>query len=83
MSETYSVPTDARFTAQERILDALLRVLALRDPALLEAVKTVLLDTAFTHPGTPDEAETVQQQVRRRLTEARAFAEAHGSGDSG
>jgi hypothetical protein len=70
---------DARFLAQERIVDALLRALAIEQPELLKAVRSILIDTEFTHPGKPDEHETVHQQIKSRLDLASEFAIAHGS----
>ena len=69
---------DARFLAQERIVDALLRALALTQPELLNAVRAVLVDTEFTHAGKPEQSETVHQQIRRRLAGASAFAADRG-----
>ncbi|MGH3428614.1 MAG: hypothetical protein ACRDQZ_13775 [Mycobacteriales bacterium] len=71
---------DARFLAQERIVDALLRALALEQPALLASVRSILIDTEFTHAGKPGEEQTVHQQIRARLQLAAAFAHAHGRG---
>lgn len=73
------IAQDARFLAQERIVDALLRALAIQQPALLKAVRDILIDTEFTHPGKPDEGETVHQQIKGRLDLASQFAAAHGS----
>ncbi len=69
---------DARFLAQERIVDALLRVLAIQQPELLDAVRSVLIDTEFTHAGKPEQHETVHQQIKSRLDQASGFAHAHG-----
>ena len=69
---------DARFLAQERIVDALLRALALRQPDLLSAVRSILVDTEFTHAGKPRLFETVHQQIRKRLESAASFADGHG-----
>lgn len=69
---------DARFLAQERIVDALLRALAMTNPALMDTVRSVLIDTEFTHPGKPDEDATVHQQIRERIDLAADFAKAHG-----
>jgi hypothetical protein len=73
------VAQDARFLAQERIVDALLRALAIRQPELLDAVRSVLIDTEFTHAGKPDQHETVHQQIKSRLDQASGFASAHGT----
>jgi hypothetical protein len=70
---------DARFLAQERILDALLRALAINQPRLLQAVRSILVDTEFTHAGKPGEDHSVHQQIQARLQDASAFADAHGS----
>lgn len=69
---------DARFLAQERIVDALLRALAMTNPALMDTVRSVLIDTEFTHPGKPDEDATVHQQIRERIDLDADFAKAHG-----
>ena len=73
---------DARFLAQERIVDALLRALAIQQPALLDAVRGVLIDTEFTHTGKPEQHETVHQQIKSRLDQASRFANAHGTPQS-
>jgi hypothetical protein len=73
---------DARFLAQERILDALLCALALREPELLNAVRGVLIDTELGHAGKPGQTETVHQQIRKRLDGASDFARAHGAGSA-
>ena len=70
---------DARFLAQERIVDALLRALALRQPDLLDTMREILVDTEFTHSGKPKQEETAHQQIRKRLELASEFAEKHGS----
>lgn len=70
---------DARFLAQERIVDALLRALAMEQPELLNVVRTILVDTEFSHSGKPGEHETVHQQIRSRLERASQFAVAHGT----
>jgi len=70
---------DARFLAQERIVDALLRALAIEQPELLKTVRNILIDTEFTHPGKPDQHETVHQQIKGRLDLASQFAAAHGA----
>jgi hypothetical protein len=69
---------DARFLAQERIVDALLRALAIQEPALLSAVREILVDTELSHTGKPAEHETVHQQIKSRLDDASHFAKAHG-----
>ena len=68
---------DARFLAQERIVDALLRALALDQPQLLSTMRSILVDTQFTHVGKPDEDATVHQQIRNRLAAASEFSGAH------
>ena len=73
------VAQDARFLAQERIVDALLRALAIQQPALLDAVRNVLVDTEFTHAGKPEQHATVHEQIKSRLDLASSFASAHGS----
>ena len=75
-------PQDERLLAQERILDALLRALALQQPSLLASVRTILVDTEFTHPGKPAEEETVHQQIQKRIEAATNFAETHGAGQA-
>jgi len=80
MSPSMAENTEARFLAQERIVDALLRALALNQPQLLHAVRGILIDTEFTHAGKPGEHETVHEQIRKRIDQAEAFAAQHGSG---
>lgn len=70
---------DARFLAQERIVDALLRALALNQPDLLNAVRNILVDTEFTHTGKPGLYETVHQQIGNRIDQAARFADQHGT----
>jgi len=70
---------DARFLAQERIVDALLRSLALQQPRLLQTLRDILVDTEFTHAGKPSASETVHQQIDRRIDGAAQFAQAHGT----
>ena len=70
---------DARFLAQERIVDALLRALAIQQPQLLDTVRNILIDTEFTHAGKPEQHETVHEQIKSRLDQASGFAHAHGS----
>jgi hypothetical protein len=70
---------DARFLAQERIVDALLRSLALQQPQLLQTLRDILVDTEFTHSGKPEPSETVHQQIDRRIDAAGQFAQAHGT----
>jgi hypothetical protein len=70
---------DARFLAQERIVDALLRALALEQPALLATVRNILIDTEFTHQGKPEADMSVNQQIQSRLLEAARFAKDHGA----
>ena len=72
------IAQDARFLAQERIVDALLRALAIQQPALLSAVRDILIDTELSHAGKPSEHETVHQQIKSRLERASQFAKAHG-----
>jgi hypothetical protein len=78
-STSNNIAHDARFLAQERIVDALLRALALKQPELLNAVRNILIDTEFTHPGKPGHEETVHQQIKSRLEQAAEFASAHGA----
>ena len=73
------IAQDARFLAQERIVDALLRALALEQPELLSAMRSILVDTEFSHAGKPDEDETVHQQIKSRIDLASKFADAHGA----
>ncbi len=70
---------DARFLAQERIVDALLRALAIDQPALLQTVQAILVDTEFTHTGKPGQHETVHQQIHQRIDMAASFAADHGA----
>jgi hypothetical protein len=79
MTALSTIASDARFLAQERIVDALLRALALREPDLLEAVRNILLDTELTHSGKPPKGETVHEWIRKRLDFAAEFATTHGS----
>lgn len=70
---------DARFLAQERIVDALLRALALNQPDLLSTVRDILVATEFTHTGKPGLHETVHQQIGNRLDQAARFADQYGT----
>jgi hypothetical protein len=70
---------DARFLAQERILDALLRALAIQEPGLLNTVRSILTDTEFSHAGKPGQEESVHHQIQSRLRLAAEFATAHGA----
>ncbi|MET3525495.1 MULTISPECIES: hypothetical protein [Phenylobacterium] len=79
MMTTKDIALDARFLAQERIVDALLRALAIRQPELLSAIRGILVDTEFSHSGKPGEHETVHQQIKSRLDLASQFADAHGT----
>lgn len=72
-------PQDARFLAQERIVDALLRALAIEQPTLLQTVQAILVDTEFTHTGKPGQHETVHQQISQRIDMAARFAVDHGT----
>jgi hypothetical protein len=78
-STSKDIAQDARFLAQERIVDALLRALAIQQPQLLDAVRNILTDTEFSHAGKPGELETVHQQIKSRITLAEQFASAHGT----
>ena len=78
-TDSKDIAQDARFLAQERIVDALLRALAIQHPELLDTVRGVLIDTEFTHAGKPEEHETVHQQIKSRLDHASRFASAHGT----
>lgn len=78
-STSKDIAQDARFLAQERIVDALLRALAIEQPRLLDAVRSILTDTEFTHSGKPGEQETVHQQIKNRIELAEQFASAHGT----
>ena len=73
------IALDARFLAQERIVDALLRALALRQPELLSTVRSILIDTEYTHAGKPAHDETSHQQITARIDLASAFAAEHGT----
>ncbi len=77
------IAVDARFLAQERIVDALLRALAMTQPELLSAVRSILVDTELTHAGKPGRDETVHQQITSRLDLASSFADAHGAPQDG
>jgi hypothetical protein len=78
VSPPKDVALDARFLAQERIVDALLRALAIREPELLSEVHNILIDTELTHAGKPARDETVHQQITSRLELASSFAVDHG-----
>lgn len=78
MTSPAEIFQDARFLAQERITEALLRALALNSPDLRAAVRAILVDTGFGHSGKPDSQETVHQQIRKRLGMAAAVAAAYG-----
>lgn len=78
MASPAEIFQDARFLAQERITDALLRALAMNSPDLLAAVRSILIDTEFSHSGKPGGHETVHEQIRKRLDAAAMFAAAHG-----
>lgn len=78
-STSKEIAQDARFLAQERIVDALLRALAIQQPELLNAVRNILTDTEFTHSGKPEQHATVHQQIGNRLERASQFAAAHGT----
>ena len=78
MVELDAKAQDARALAQERILDALLRALALEHPSLLERVRSILIDTEFTHAGKPALDDTVHEQIQSRIEAAERFAGKHG-----
>ncbi len=78
MAPRKDIALDARFLAQERIVDALLRALAMREPELLKEVRNILIDTELTHVGKPGSDETVHQQITSRLELASTFADDHG-----
>ena len=69
---------DVRALAQERLLDALLRALAIEQPSLLSTLRGILVDTEFTHPGKPEVGQSVHHQIRARLGAAAQFASDHG-----
>jgi hypothetical protein len=79
MSRLEDQAQDSRALAQERILDALLRALAIEQPGLLDRMRSILVDTEFTHTGKPRLDETVHQQIQSRIGHASQFAAAHGS----
>ena len=79
MDDVREMAQDARFLAQERIVDALLRALAIDQPTLLNTVRSILIDTEFTHVGKPDADQSVHQQIRSRLSLAASFASDHGA----
>ena len=79
MATLKDIALDARFLAQERIVDALLRALAMRQPELLSAVRGILVDTDLTHAGKPGRDETVHQQITSRLDLASSLAVEHGT----
>ena len=69
---------DARQLAQERIVDALLRALAIDQPHLLQTVRSILIDTEFTHSGKPELDQSVHEQIQQRLSQAGSFVREHG-----
>ncbi len=75
MTDVHTDASDVRLLAQERLLDAVLRVLAVRDPKFTDAVRGVLIDTVQTHEVTP--TGTVTLHVSQRLQAAEAFAKAY------
>ena len=77
MSDAASNAQDARALAQERILDALLRALALEQPSLLQRIRSILIDTEFTHSGKPGLGDTVHEQIQSRIAMAERFATEH------
>ena len=79
MTSPANIALEARFLAQERIVDALLRALAINQPALLQSVRAILVDTEFTHSGKPEQHETVHQQIHKRIDLAAGFATDHGA----
>ena len=79
---THLDPDNVRFLAQERLLDALIRSLALDQPKLIATLRSILVDTEFTHPGKPDVDHGLHQQIRERIEAASGFAEKHGSGQT-
>ena len=75
MSDVQADPSEVRLLAQERLLDAMLRVLALRDPKFADAVRGVLVDTVQTIDAPPTGSVTLH--VSQRLRAAELFAEAY------
>jgi len=84
MSDPKQLAQDARALAQERLMDALLRALALEQPHLLDRIRSVLVDTEYTHTGKPGQDESVHQQINGRIAAAARFAAEHGGlGEAG
>jgi hypothetical protein len=75
MTDVHTDPSDVRLLAQERLLDAVLRVLAVRDPKFTDAVRSVLIDTVQTREVAP--TGTVSLHVSQRLLAAEHFAQAY------
>ena len=78
MSDRDAKALEARTLTQERILDALLRALALEQPTLMERVRSILIDTEFTHTGKPGLDDTLHEQIQSRIRAAEQFAAEHG-----
>ena len=69
-----SVPTsEARLIAQERLLNALIAVAATRDPGLLDAMRSALIDNNFSRNEAPPEGASVLQHISFRLNCIEAF----------
>lgn len=83
MADLDAKALEARTLAQERILDALLRALALEQPALLGRLRSILIDTEFTHAGKPGLADTLHEQIQSRIAAAESFAVDHGGDSAG
>ncbi|WP_158914124.1 hypothetical protein [Caulobacter sp. S45] len=80
MSETSTPDADVRLLAQERLLDAVIGLLALRDPGFITALKAVVMDTALSRSDGPHDGASLLHHVAHRLREADLFAEEHGGG---
>jgi hypothetical protein len=75
MTDVLPEVSDVRLAAQERLLDAVLRVIAVRDPGFTDAVRGVLVDTVQTHSEYSPSGGTVTLHVAQRLRAAEKFAE--------
>ncbi|HEV2363622.1 MAG TPA: hypothetical protein VGS12_05410 [Caulobacteraceae bacterium] len=73
---------DVRFLAEERIVDALLRALALKQPDLIQTLRSILIDTQFSHSGKPSPGKSLEDQIRSRIDMAADFADQHGNADT-
>ena len=66
---------DVRAQAQERMLNALIAVAAVRDPGLIEAMRNALVDNNFSRGDPPAEGASVLHHISARLNAIQAYAE--------